>query len=40
MVASGGIKPVIDQVVPLEGAVEALGRIENREVIGKIIVTP
>ena len=40
MVASGGIKPVIDQVVPLEGAVAALGRIENREVIGKIIVTP
>ncbi len=40
MVASGGIKPVIDQMVPLEGAIKALARIENREVIGKIIVTP
>lgn len=40
MIAAGEVKPVIDQVVPLEGAAEALKRIEDREVIGKIIVTP
>ncbi len=39
-VASGDIKPVIDSVVPLDGAIDALRRIENRNVIGKIIVTP
>nr|TFG52121.1 MAG: zinc-binding dehydrogenase [Hyphomicrobiales bacterium] len=40
MIAAGEVKPVIDQVVPLEGAAAALARIENREVIGKIIVVP
>ncbi len=40
MIAGGEIKPVIDTVVPLEGAMDALRAIENREVIGKIIVTP
>ena len=40
MVASGEIKPVIDCVVPLDGAIEALRGIEDRTVIGKIIVTP
>ena len=40
MVASGEIKPVIDSIVPLDGAVEALRGIEDRTVIGKIIVTP
>jgi NADPH:quinone reductase-like Zn-dependent oxidoreductase len=40
MIAAGEIKPVIDEVVPLEGAVEGLRKIENREVIGKVVVTP
>ncbi len=40
MIAAGEIKPVIDSVVPLDGAIDALRGIENREVIGKIIVTP
>jgi alcohol dehydrogenase len=40
MISAGEVKPVIDRVVPLEGAIEALRRIEDREVIGKIIVTP
>ena len=40
MIAAKKIKPVIDEVVPLEGAAAALAKIENREVIGKIIVTP
>lgn len=40
MIAGGEIKPVIDSVVPLDGAIDALRGIENREVIGKIIVTP
>jgi alcohol dehydrogenase len=40
MIAAREIKPVIDSVVPLDGAIDALRGIENREVIGKIIVTP
>lgn len=40
MIAAKKIKPVIDAVVPLEGAAAALAKIENREVIGKIVVTP
>jgi alcohol dehydrogenase len=40
MIAGGEIKPVIDSVVPLDGAIDALRSIENREVIGKIVVKP
>jgi NADPH:quinone reductase-like Zn-dependent oxidoreductase len=40
LISAGKIKPVIDKVLPLEQAAEGLRLIENREVIGKVIVTP
>ena len=40
MVQSGQLKPVIDRVLPLTEAAEALCLLEDREVIGKVIVTP
>jgi NADPH:quinone reductase-like Zn-dependent oxidoreductase len=36
----GKMKPIIDKVLPLERAVEGLRMIENREVFGKVVVTP
>lgn len=40
MIAGGRIKPVIDKVLPLEQAAEGLRLIQDREVMGKVIVTP
>ena len=40
MIKLGQMKPVIDTVVPLEGAVDALRLIQDRKVIGKVIVEP
>ncbi|VFR27137.1 putative dehydrogenase [plant metagenome] len=40
LVSEGRIKPLIDRVVPLEGAAEGLAAIRDRKVIGKIVVTP
>ena len=40
LIARGQVKPVIDTVLPLERAVEGLRLIEDREVFGKVIVTP
>lgn len=40
LVQNGRMKPVIDRVLPLERAVEGLRLIENREVFGKVVVTP
>ena len=40
LVEQGRIKPVIDKVLPLEKAAEGLRLIENREVFGKVVVTP
>jgi alcohol dehydrogenase len=40
MIKAGQMKPVIDTVVPLEGAVEGLRLIQDRKVIGKVIVEP
>jgi NADPH:quinone reductase-like Zn-dependent oxidoreductase len=40
MIEKGTMKPVIDEVLPLERAAEGLRLIENREVFGKVIVTP
>jgi len=40
LVAAGRVKPVIDRVAPLEGAAEGLRLIQDREVIGKVVVTP
>ncbi|KAA9002716.1 zinc-binding dehydrogenase [Affinibrenneria salicis] len=40
MVAAGQITPLIDRVLPLEQAAEGLRLIRDREVLGKVIVTP
>jgi NADPH:quinone reductase-like Zn-dependent oxidoreductase len=40
LIAEGKMKPVIDKVLPLERAAEGLRMIENREVFGKVVVTP
>lgn len=40
MIQAGTMKPVIDKVVPLEGAAEGLRLIQDRKVIGKVVVTP
>ena len=39
-IEQGRMKPVVDKVLPLDRAVEGLRMIENREVFGKIVVTP
>jgi len=39
-IEQGRMKPVIDKVLPLDRAVEGLRMIENRDVFGKIVVTP
>jgi len=40
LVAQGDIKPLIDRELPLEQAAEGLRLIRDREVLGKVIVTP
>jgi NADPH:quinone reductase-like Zn-dependent oxidoreductase len=40
LIAQGKMRPVIDKVLALEQAREGLRLIENREVIGKVVVTP
>jgi alcohol dehydrogenase len=40
LIEQGHIKPVIDEVLPLERAVEGLRLIEDREVFGKVIIEP
>src|SRR5271154_5515973 len=40
MISEGKMKPVIDKVLPLEQAREGLRLIADREVIGKVVVTP
>jgi alcohol dehydrogenase len=40
LIEEGRIKPVIDKVLPLEQASEGLRLIRDREVLGKIVVTP
>lgn len=40
LIASGRIQPTIDKVLPLEEAAEGLRLIRDREVMGKVIVTP
>jgi len=37
---SGALKVIVDRTFTLEDAAEALRRIENREVFGKLVVTP
>lgn len=40
MVAAGRLQAVIDDTFPLERATEALARLEQRQVFGKLVVTP
>jgi NADPH:quinone reductase-like Zn-dependent oxidoreductase len=40
LIADGRMKPVIDKVLPLEQAREGLRLIQDREVIGKVVVAP
>jgi alcohol dehydrogenase len=40
LVSRGEVKPAIDRVLPLERAVEGLRLIRDREVVGKVVVTP
>jgi NADPH:quinone reductase-like Zn-dependent oxidoreductase len=40
LIQQGEMKPVIDKVLPLEQAREGLRLIQDREVIGKVVVTP
>ena len=40
LIAEGKMRPVIDKVLPLDQASEGLRLIADREVIGKVVVTP
>jgi len=40
LISEGRMKPVIDKVLPLDQARDGLRLIEDREVIGKVVVTP
>jgi alcohol dehydrogenase len=40
LVRSGALKVIVERTVPLEEVPEALRQIENREVFGKLVVTP
>ena len=40
MIARGEMKPLIDKTLPLEQAREGLRLIQDREVIGKVVITP
>jgi alcohol dehydrogenase len=40
LIQQGRMKPVIDEVLPLEKAAAGLKLIENREVFGKVIICP
>jgi alcohol dehydrogenase len=40
MVQSGRLEAVVDTTYPLEQAAEALARLENRDVFGKLVIVP
>ena len=40
MIAQGRMRPLIEKVLPLEQAADGLRLIRDREVIGKVVVTP
>ncbi len=40
MVQAGRLEAVIDETFPLERAPEALARLEERQVFGKLVITP
>jgi alcohol dehydrogenase len=40
LVQAGKLQAVSDEIFPLERAAEALMRLENRQVFGKLVVRP
>jgi NADPH:quinone reductase-like Zn-dependent oxidoreductase len=40
MIQAGTIKPAVDKVLPLKDAAEGLRLIRDREVLGKVVITP
>jgi alcohol dehydrogenase len=40
MVQSGRLKAVVDAAYPLDRATEALARLEDRQVFGKLVIVP
>lgn len=40
LIAEKKLKPVVDKVLPLDQAIEGLRLIENRQVLGKVVITP
>ncbi|MGL5166403.1 MAG: zinc-binding dehydrogenase [Afipia sp.] len=40
LIAEKKLKPVVDKVLPLDKAIDGLRLIENREVLGKVVITP
>jgi NADPH:quinone reductase-like Zn-dependent oxidoreductase len=40
LISEKKLKPVVDRVLPLDQAVEGLRLIEDREVLGKVVITP
>ena len=40
LIQEGRFKPVIDTVLPLDKTAEGVRMLEDREVIGKIVITP
>ena len=40
LIADGKLRPVIDKALPLAQAREGLRLIQDREVIGKVVVAP
>jgi NADPH2:quinone reductase len=38
--AAGKVRPVISERVPLSGAADAIARMANRQVMGKVVVLP
>ena len=39
-IQQGKMKPIIHTALPLERAIDGLRMIENREVFGKVVITP
>ena len=40
LVSAGKLAPVIDEVLPLDRTVEALQRVRDRGMIGKVVIDP
>ena len=38
--ARGQIKPVIDEIIPLSRLADAYHRLENRQILGKLVLVP